>query len=80
MKNKTEKFFFVVVMTLATFIAIFHFVRLSAGWSLIIAEWELPTLLSGFIIVVSVFVVYWGWLVLSSDEENEKEEEQFEIE
>ncbi|GEM_PF-1137911 len=73
--NNIEKPFLVVVMLIFTVIGALHFARLSLGWDVLLDNWNVPTLLSGFIILVSVFIIYWAWIILNQqkDEEGDKE-------
>ena len=67
--KKTDKPFSLVVMVLFALIATLHFIRLSLGWEVIVADWEVPTLISGFVIIVSVFMIYWTWVILNYEED-----------
>ncbi|MGM0438902.1 MAG: hypothetical protein ACQEP3_00485 [Patescibacteria group bacterium] len=70
MNKRIEKPFLIVVMIVFSIVAALHFVRLSLEWEFLIADWSIPSLLSGFIIVVSVFITYWAWIILNYEEEN----------
>ena len=72
MTKRIEKPFLMVVMLVFIIVSVLHFVRLSLGWDIVIDNWSLPTLVSGFIIVVSAFITYWAWIILNYDEEETK--------
>ncbi len=68
MTKNIEKLFFTTIMAVFISIATFHFIRLSLNWEILINGWNLPTLISGFIIVVSIFITYWAWITASQEE------------
>ncbi len=81
MRKKIDKPFSMVTIAIFVFIATLHFIRLSLGWDVVVADWKVPTLVSGFVIVVSVFMVYWTWIILNYDEnESDKKEVKDELE
>ncbi len=76
MKRSIERPFLIVVMMLSIFVASLHFVRLSLGWDLVLDEWSVPTLLSGFVIIVTIFIAYWAWIIMSYEEEDEEDKKK----
>lgn len=80
MKKSIEKPFLIMVMILSIFIALLHFIRLSLGWDLILNQWNVPTLLSGVIIVVGVFIAYWSWIIINYEDYQKKEDKENQIE
>lgn len=81
MKGNNEKPFLIVIITIFTAVALVHFIRLSLSWDFIINNWNLPTQISGLIIFVSVFLIYWSSLLLSGNDKKDKkvEDNDFEV-
>ena len=83
MDNKIEKPFLTVIILIFSLVAAFHFVRLSLGWDVAVDGWSLPTLASGLIIIISVFMAYWAGIILNyekgkiSEGKNDDESEEF---
>ncbi len=85
MKNRSiEKPFLIFVIILSGLLGIFHFIRLSFGWDIYLDNWAIPELISGFKVVISVFIIYWASIILNQkngkNEESNKEEEHEELE
>ena len=76
MTKRIEKPFLMVVMLIFVVVAVLHFIRLSLGWDIVIDDWSLPTLVSGFIIVVSAFITYWAWIILNYEEETKSSKKE----
>ena len=55
MKRKILSFFAVGFFSL---IAIFHFLRLTFGWDIIVGKWIVPTWFSGALILFAIFMVF----------------------
>ncbi len=74
--KRIEKPFLVVVIAIFIAISIFHFIRLSLGWEVLVDEWSVPTLISGFIIIISAFISYWAWIILNYEEEEQGDKKE----
>jgi hypothetical protein len=79
-ENNNKKPFLMVVIAIFSLVTILHFLRLSLGWDLIINNWNLPTQISGLIIFISVFLIYWSSLLLSGSDKDSKEIEKDDFE
>lgn len=71
MNKKDKKPFLMVVMVIFLLVMVFHFIRLSLGWDILINGWSLPTEVSGLISILSAFLVYWSWLVFSGSKQKD---------
>jgi len=80
MTKRIEKPFLVVVMIVSMIAAGLHFIRLSLGWDFIIHDWDVPTLVSSFIIVITIFITYWAWIILTYEESEKSDKKKSEKE
>lgn len=71
MNKKDKKPFLMVVIVIFLLVMLFHFIRLSLGWDILINGWNLPTEVSGLISILSAFLIYWSWLVFSGSKQND---------
>ncbi len=73
----TKPFFFIVTALTFMFISVFHFLRLTFEWPILVGTWRVPSPLSGLIIIFAIFMVYWAMHLGKGDskeEESKKEE------
>jgi len=56
----SKPFFFTVAALLFLFASFFYFLRLMFNWQISICEWSVPTWISGLIIILGTFMVYWS--------------------
>jgi len=74
---KNSHFFYILIIAISVLVVVFHFIRLSLGWSIIIAEnWELPTLFSGFMVLFFLFISYWSWVIFNQNKKEDKNNSQ----
>ncbi len=75
--TKNKIFYYFTIIFGSLIISLFHFIRLSLGWDIVINQsWSLPTTFSGFAIIFAIFISYWSWILIKNDKNNKTDKEE----